>query len=151
MISSSFFSFLSLFSLCLMHNAVGAQMLGSWSPNHGGFERRQNGDNNRNGQNNGPDNSAFTIVNGRIFTPGLGIILAVGGSVKTRDAPANKNTSPSHLRLWAATSFTSRSMSQAMANSKCRHAISRTRSPRSLTLRSSLHLRLRRRTSLYRT
>ncbi|KAI4949314.1 hypothetical protein J4E91_005053 [Alternaria rosae] len=59
-----------------MHNVVGAQMLGSWSPNHGGFERRQNGDNNRNGQNNGPDNSAFTIVNGRIFTPGLGIILA---------------------------------------------------------------------------
>ncbi|KAG9193853.1 hypothetical protein G6011_03888 [Alternaria panax] len=51
-------------------------MLGTWSSDHGPFERRQNGNNNRNGQNNGPDTSAFTIVNGRIFTPGLGIILA---------------------------------------------------------------------------
>lgn len=36
-----------------------------------------NNNNNNNGNNNGPDTSAFNIVNGRIFTPGLGIILAV--------------------------------------------------------------------------
>ncbi|RYO60149.1 hypothetical protein AA0113_g7032 [Alternaria arborescens] len=59
-----------------MHNVINAQMLGTWSPDHDPLERRQNGNDNRNGQNNGPDTSAFTIVNGRIFTPGLGIILA---------------------------------------------------------------------------
>jgi hypothetical protein len=67
-----------------MHNVINAQMLGSWSPNHGGLEGRQNGNNNRNGQNNGPDTGAFTIVNGRIFTPGLGIILAVGQGIERR-------------------------------------------------------------------
>lgn len=52
-------------------------MLGPWSAGHGSLAARQNGNNNGNGRNNGPDTSAFTIVNGRIFTPGLGIILAV--------------------------------------------------------------------------
>lgn len=65
-----------------MHNVINAQMLGTWSPDHDPLERRQNGNNNRNGQNNGPDTSAFTIVNGRIFTPGLGIILAVRQALK---------------------------------------------------------------------
>jgi hypothetical protein len=42
----------------------------------GRLRARQNGNNNNN--NNGqPDTSAFNIVNGRVFTPGLGIILAV--------------------------------------------------------------------------
>ncbi|KAF1937865.1 hypothetical protein EJ02DRAFT_355839 [Clathrospora elynae] len=50
-------------------------MLGSWSEDQR-LQQRQNGSSNRNGQNNGPDASAFTIVNGRVFTPGLGIILA---------------------------------------------------------------------------
>ncbi|EUC42740.1 hypothetical protein COCMIDRAFT_7752 [Bipolaris oryzae ATCC 44560] len=45
-------------------------MLGSWSPSQRDLYMRQNGNN------NGPDTSAFTIVNGRIYTPGLGIILA---------------------------------------------------------------------------
>ncbi|CAO2652236.1 Nn.00g005190.m01.CDS01 [Neocucurbitaria sp. VM-36] len=50
-------------------------MIGAWAgPQH--VQPRQNGNNNRNGQNNGPDTSAFNIVNGRVFTPGLGIILA---------------------------------------------------------------------------
>jgi hypothetical protein len=47
-------------------------MLGSWSASQGQLHVRQNGNNN-----NGPDTSAFTIVNGRIYTPGLAIILAV--------------------------------------------------------------------------
>ncbi|KAI1523775.1 hypothetical protein PtrSN002B_011478 [Pyrenophora tritici-repentis] len=42
-------------------------MLGTWSSTHGALQQRQN---------NKPDTSAFNIVNGRIFTPGLGIILA---------------------------------------------------------------------------
>ncbi|KAF1963862.1 hypothetical protein CC80DRAFT_398041 [Byssothecium circinans] len=68
-------------------------MLGSWGSVHGVVNRvaprrglsgrqngNQNGNNNGNGNNNnnnnGPDKSDFNIVNGRIFTPGLGIILA---------------------------------------------------------------------------
>lgn len=58
-------------------------MIGAWT-GHSQLGRRQNGNNNgnnnnvngQNGNNNGPDTSAFTIVNGRVFTPGLGIILA---------------------------------------------------------------------------
>jgi hypothetical protein len=49
-----------------MWNAVDAQMLGSWDSDHR-LQGRQNGK---------PDTSAFNIVNGRVFTPGLGIILA---------------------------------------------------------------------------
>ncbi|KAL6150818.1 hypothetical protein ACJQWK_00560 [Exserohilum turcicum] len=79
MIFSSFFPVVPFFLLCLilLLKTAGAQMLGSWSANPGELHVRQNGnDKNGNGQNNGPDNSAFTIVNGRIYTPGLGIILA---------------------------------------------------------------------------
>jgi len=61
---------LLFFSLCLIWSAVDAQMVGSWAGDHR-LQGRQNG---RNGQ---PDTSAFNIVNGRVFTPGLGIILAV--------------------------------------------------------------------------
>ncbi|KAF1840280.1 uncharacterized protein K460DRAFT_296209 [Cucurbitaria berberidis CBS 394.84] len=50
-------------------------MVGAWA-GHRRLQLRQNGNNNRNGQNNKPDTSAFNIVNGRVFTPGLGIILA---------------------------------------------------------------------------
>ncbi|KAH5042411.1 hypothetical protein HBI74_002330 [Parastagonospora nodorum] len=59
----------SLFSLCLIWNNVSAQMIGSWV----GDQRLQGRQNGQNGQ---PDTSAFNIVNGRLFTPGLGIILA---------------------------------------------------------------------------
>jgi hypothetical protein len=45
-------------------------MIGSWV----GDQRLQGRQNGQNGQ---PDTSAFNIVNGRLFTPGLGIILAV--------------------------------------------------------------------------
>ncbi|KAL5375297.1 hypothetical protein DPSP01_011307 [Paraphaeosphaeria sporulosa] len=48
------------------------QMLGQWGNRHR-VVARQNGNGNNNGQ---PNTSAFNIVNGRIFTPGLGIILA---------------------------------------------------------------------------
>lgn len=44
-------------------------MIGEWDEGSG---RRIQGR-----QNNRPDTSAFNIVNGRIYTPGLGIILAV--------------------------------------------------------------------------
>ncbi|KAF9733047.1 hypothetical protein PMIN06_005428 [Paraphaeosphaeria minitans] len=47
------------------------QMLGQWGKRHR-VVARQNG----NGNNGEPDTNAFNIVNGRIFTPGLGIILA---------------------------------------------------------------------------
>ncbi|KAH7064364.1 hypothetical protein BKA63DRAFT_171864 [Paraphoma chrysanthemicola] len=56
-----------LLSLCLiLHSAVDAQIIGSWADDHR-LHARQNGR---------PDTSAFNIVNGRIFTPGLAIILA---------------------------------------------------------------------------
>jgi Mn2+/Fe2+ NRAMP family transporter len=63
----SFSRSLLLLSVCLVWSSVNAQMLGSWSGDNQ-LERRQN---------NRPDTSAFNIVNGRVFTPGLGIILAV--------------------------------------------------------------------------
>ena len=47
-------------------------MLGEYGGRHR-LEARQNG----NGNNGQKDTSAFNIVNGRILTPGLGIILAV--------------------------------------------------------------------------
>ncbi|KAF1838392.1 hypothetical protein BDW02DRAFT_644612 [Decorospora gaudefroyi] len=75
MISSSSLLSLTFFSLCLTQSAVEAQTIGTWSSNLQ-LHNRQNGNNNGNGQNNGPDTSAFNIVNGRVFTPGLGIILA---------------------------------------------------------------------------
>lgn len=66
-------------------------MLGEFGDRRGVMARskRQNNNGNNNGNNNNnnnndknnnngqPDTSAFNIVNGRIFTPGLGIILAV--------------------------------------------------------------------------
>ncbi|KAL6711673.1 hypothetical protein ACN47E_004607 [Coniothyrium glycines] len=52
----------------------GTQMIGGWNSIQ--HERRQNSNDNGNGQGNVEDNSAFSIVNGRIFTPGLGIVLA---------------------------------------------------------------------------
>ena len=47
--------------------------------NQNNNQNNNNNDQNNNNQNNnnGPDTSAFNIMNGRIFTPGLGIILAV--------------------------------------------------------------------------
>ncbi|KAF2029910.1 hypothetical protein EK21DRAFT_66693 [Setomelanomma holmii] len=57
---------LLLFSSCLIWDSGDAQTIGSWAGDHR-LHRRQNGQ---------PDKSAFNIVNGRIFTPGLGIILA---------------------------------------------------------------------------
>ena len=51
-------------------------MLGSWAGTHG-LRGRQNTNNNGNGNSNGNGNAAFNIVNGRVFTPGLAIILAV--------------------------------------------------------------------------
>lgn len=89
MILSTPFSaaFLLLFT-CTIWPLVHAQMLGVWAGDRR-LESRQSGNNNnnnnnnnngngngQNGNNNGPDTSAFTIVNGRVFTPGLGIILA---------------------------------------------------------------------------
>ena len=65
-----------LVSLCLIWVSTDAQVIGAWSSNQR-ILQRQNGNNNRNGQNDGPNTSAFNIVNGRVFTPGLGIILAV--------------------------------------------------------------------------
>jgi hypothetical protein len=65
-----------LVSLYLIWVSADAQMIGAWSSNQR-ILQRQNGNNNRNGQNDGPNTSAFNIVNGRVFTPGLGIILAV--------------------------------------------------------------------------
>jgi hypothetical protein len=50
-----------------MHSVADAQMIGSWA----GDQRLEGRQNNR------PDTSAFNIVNGRVFTPGIGIILAV--------------------------------------------------------------------------
>ncbi|KAF2011923.1 hypothetical protein BU24DRAFT_353391 [Aaosphaeria arxii CBS 175.79] len=47
-------------------------MIGAYSSSH--LERRQGGGGNNN--NNNPNTNGFNIVNGRIFTPGLGIILA---------------------------------------------------------------------------
>ena len=55
-------------------------MLGQWGNRHR-VMARQNGNGNNNGQ---PDTSAFNIVNGRIFTPGLGIILAVRLRISSR-------------------------------------------------------------------
>lgn len=54
-------------------------MIGQYDNRHRIWARQNgNGNNNDNNNNNGqPDTSAFNIVNGRIFTPGLGIILAV--------------------------------------------------------------------------
>lgn len=80
-------------------------MLGSWSANPGELHVRQNGnDKNGNGQNNGPDNSAFTIVNGRIYTPGLGIILAVCARryVRTTEGLGLTNSSHNLTHLRAA-------------------------------------------------
>ncbi|KAF2000591.1 hypothetical protein P154DRAFT_491773 [Amniculicola lignicola CBS 123094] len=64
---SLLYSILSIWSTLIWGN-VNGQMLGDFGG--GRIQRRQNGNN---GQ---PDTSAFNIVNGRIFTPGLGIILA---------------------------------------------------------------------------
>ncbi|KAF2105578.1 hypothetical protein BDV96DRAFT_677389 [Lophiotrema nucula] len=67
---SSFLRSILLLSSCLIWRGVEGQMLGEY----GGRQRvraRQN-----NGNNGQKDTSAFNIVNGRILTPGLGIILA---------------------------------------------------------------------------
>ncbi|KAL5115242.1 hypothetical protein ACEQ8H_006834 [Pleosporales sp. CAS-2024a] len=58
---------LLIFSLFLIWSTVDAQAIGSWVGGNRPVQRRQNGQ---------PDTSAFDIVNGRIFTPGLGIILS---------------------------------------------------------------------------
>jgi hypothetical protein len=62
-------------------------MLGQWGnqhryqrmiPRQNGNSNNDNNNDNQNGNNNnGPDTSAFDIMNGRVFTPGLAIILAV--------------------------------------------------------------------------
>lgn len=78
MIYSPFLAVPILLLLYLTWAPVDAQMVGAWSGKQR-IQQRQNGNNNRsgqNGQNTGLDTSAFNIVNGRIFTPGLGIILA---------------------------------------------------------------------------
>jgi hypothetical protein len=74
-------SLLAFLSSCLLWSEVSSQMLGDYGKHHQ-LPARQDGNgggnnNNNNGNNNGPDTSAFNIVNGRILTPGLGIILAV--------------------------------------------------------------------------
>jgi hypothetical protein len=66
-LSSSLSLSLLFLSLCLIHSVADAQMIGLWAGDQR-MERRQN---------NRPDTSAFNIVNGRVFTPGIGIILAV--------------------------------------------------------------------------
>jgi hypothetical protein len=67
-----------ILSVVLLWECVRAQMLGSWQSGSGGrhIRARQNG-NDGNNNNEQPDTSAFNIQNGRIFTPGLGILLAV--------------------------------------------------------------------------
>jgi hypothetical protein len=68
---------------CVIWSAVDAQMLGSWAGNHG-LRGRQNNNDNGNGNSNNNDNGkngAFNVVNGRIFTPGLAIVLAVSSSL----------------------------------------------------------------------
>ncbi|KAF2274660.1 uncharacterized protein EI97DRAFT_421799 [Westerdykella ornata] len=77
MILLSHSRFLLLFmSSGLLWTETTGQMLGDWN-RRGLLRTRQNGGGrNNNGNNNGPDTSAFNIVNGRVYTPGLGIILA---------------------------------------------------------------------------
>ncbi|KAI2482343.1 hypothetical protein Ptr902_06724 [Pyrenophora tritici-repentis] len=89
MISFSIFTAFPLFVSCLIQSIVEAQMLGTWSSTHGALQQRQN---------NKPDTSAFNIVNGRIFTPGLGIILAVG--------QPSRNLSPKLTRIQAPALYT---------------------------------------------
>ncbi|KAH7118747.1 hypothetical protein B0J11DRAFT_74486 [Dendryphion nanum] len=64
--SPSLFSFLFLVASCWVWGGVLGKTLEGDR-----LERRQNRNNN-----NGPNTSAFNIVNGRVFTPGLAIILA---------------------------------------------------------------------------
>lgn len=118
----------SLSVLSLLWNTGDAQMLGEWANRHR-VMARQNGDGNNNGQ---PDTSAFNIVNGRIFTPGLGIILAVRPSTSSPH-PSLTPTSPNPSPPWAATSSTSPSTSQATASSLSPPSPSPTPSPKSTT------------------
>jgi len=68
-----------------------AQMLGQWGNGNGSGS--VNGHHVVARQNNGqPDTSAFNIVNGRIFTPGLGIILAVSLKSHHRHNKQNRKT-----------------------------------------------------------
>jgi hypothetical protein len=81
--------FLVLLLSSLLWREAAGQMLGDYGKHHQ-LRARQNGNgngnnnNNGNGNNGGPDTSAFNLVNGRIFTPGLGIILAVSGCARPR-------------------------------------------------------------------
>jgi hypothetical protein len=70
-------------------------MIGSWAGDHR-LQGRQNGR---------PDTSAFNIVNGRVFTPGLGIILAVSAIITTGAHFLLINQSHNPLPQWGATSF----------------------------------------------
>ncbi|KAF2711300.1 hypothetical protein K504DRAFT_402155 [Pleomassaria siparia CBS 279.74] len=70
---SSFFQSVFLLSTLLIWGGVQAQMLGEYS---GARQQQMLRGRQNNNNNNGPDKSAFNIVNGRVFTPGLGIILA---------------------------------------------------------------------------
>jgi hypothetical protein len=57
--------------------------------NQNNNQNNRNQNNNNNNNNNGPDTSAFNIMNGRIYTPGLGIILAVSFEPTKRRGDAN--------------------------------------------------------------
>src|SRR4051812_16792567 len=130
MIPLSLFPALSFLVSYLIHHVVDAQMLGTWSSNHAGLQQRQNSNsNNGNGQNNRPDTSAFNIVNGRIFTPGLGIILAVRLPIPIPSPQADENTSLNPLRQWVAISYTLPSTSPVTANSPFHLATSPIRLP----------------------
>jgi hypothetical protein len=104
--------FAVLLSSSLLWSEGAGQMLGDYGKHHQLRARQNgngNGDNNDNGNNGQPDTSAFNIVNGRIFTPGLGIILAVSvffGCAKTRGGSMADDRSPNPLHLWAETSST---------------------------------------------
>ena len=69
---SSIISFVFFVASGWIWSGVQVELLGDGRG--GQLEGRQNGNNNNNGQQR---TSAFNIVNGRIFTPGLAIILAV--------------------------------------------------------------------------
>ncbi|KAF2257689.1 hypothetical protein CC78DRAFT_599276 [Lojkania enalia] len=67
--------FIFIFNLVLWKEVRG-QTVGDYIVGRRIRARQDGNGNNNNNNNGGPDTSAFNIVNGRIFTPGLGIILA---------------------------------------------------------------------------
>ncbi|KAF2876700.1 hypothetical protein BDV95DRAFT_536524 [Massariosphaeria phaeospora] len=78
--SSSLFRSFLICTCFIIWGGVNGQMIGRYKDREQLWPRQNgNGNNNNkndNNNNNGPNTSAFNIENGRIFTPGLGIILA---------------------------------------------------------------------------